>query len=55
MRFIRRFREWLEYRRDLRRTRREYLDMRQADAAHVERERFDADPYGRGGGGGFGP
>jgi hypothetical protein len=36
MRFIERLQEWLEYRRDRRRTRRELRDMRQANIAHAQ-------------------
>jgi hypothetical protein len=36
MRFIERLREWLEYRRDRRRTRRELRDMRQANIDHAQ-------------------
>ena len=53
MRFIQRFREWLEYRRESRRSRREYRDERQANVYRAESERIKA-PYGRSGGDGGG-
>ena len=55
MRLLERVREWLEYRRDRKRARRELRDMRQANIDHAEGERFRAGTnYGGGHGGGAG-
>ena len=57
MRIWQRLRDWLEYRRAIRRTRREYRDMRQANVDYAESERFRGPgaPMGGGhGGGGIG-
>ena len=39
MRLVSRVKEWVEYRRDIRRTRREYRDVRQSQVDHAESER----------------
>jgi hypothetical protein len=57
MRARSRLKEWIAYRRDRRRTRREYRDVRQSQVDHAESERFRGPgaPMGGGhGGGGIG-
>lgn len=54
MRLRPRLKEWLAYRRDRRRTRREFRDTRQAQVDYAESERFrgpGATGGGHGGGG----
>ena len=55
MRFIKRLQEWLEYKRDTKRTRREYRNVRRDQIDHAESERFRGpgapDGGGHGGGG----
>jgi hypothetical protein len=54
MRCRSRFKEWVAYRRDLRRSRREYRDVRRSQIDHAESERFrvPGTPMGGGHGGG---
>lgn len=54
MRLVSRLKEWVAYRRDTRRTRREYRDVRQSQVDHAESERFrgPGTPMGGGHGGG---
>jgi hypothetical protein len=54
MRIIKRLQEWLEYRRDVKRTRREYRNVRRDQIDHAESERFRGSgaPMGHDGGGG---
>jgi hypothetical protein len=54
MRIIRRLQEWLEYRRDRRRTRREYRNVRRDYVDHAESERFRGPGSTTGGHGGGG-
>jgi hypothetical protein len=57
MRIVSRLKGWLDYRRDRKRTRREYRDVRQSQVDHAESERFRGPgaPMGGGhGGGGIG-
>jgi hypothetical protein len=57
MRVVKRLHEWREYKRDRRRARREYRDVRRDQRAHADSERFrgPGSPTGGGhGGGGIG-
>ena len=57
MRIIKRLQEWLEYKRDVKRTRREYRDVRRDQVDHAESEKFRAPGApmdGGAGGGGLG-
>lgn len=53
MRIVSRMKEWIAYRRDIRRTRREYRDVRQSQVDHAEseRSRSPVGPMGHEGGG----
>jgi hypothetical protein len=53
MRIIKRLQEWLEYRREIKRSRREYRNVRRDQIDHAESERFRG-PGAMGGGGGGG-